>query len=113
MITCRDCGALLASATSDCQTCGSVYDQESPRETPAVQRTGIADSGFADGVLVIASAFAALQSVLLLFICAYYAFVLCILGNWLLATAFAAGGLINSVLSFAMYIVLVRTQKPR
>ena len=122
MIKCRQCGALLPSATSDCAECGLLYNSESPRagpvldeleSLPAAKSPGIAWSSFADSVLVIAAMFAALQSVLLILICGYYAFIFCILGEWMLAIAVAGGGIINSVLSFAMYVVFMRIQYPQ
>ena len=119
MIKCRQCGALLPSATSDCQQCGLLYDSESARlepvqqELPAAKSRGIAWSSVADSVLVIAAMFAALQSVLLIVICGIYTLQFAVLGEWILAVAFAGGGIINSVLSFAMYIVFMRVQNPR
>lgn len=121
MIKCQQCGALLPSATSDCQECGLHYDFESAEYEPVQPELevipppksyGIAWSGIADSVLVIAAMFAVLQSVLLIFICGVYTFQFAVLGEWMLAVAIAGGGIINSVLSFAMYIVFMRVQKP-
>lgn len=121
MITCRQCGALLPSATSDCQECGLLYNSESAKAEPIQQvlqiipppkSPGIAWSSLADSILVIAAMFAVLQSVLLLFICGIYTQQFAVLGEWILAIAVAGGGIINSVLSFAMYIVFMRVQKP-